>query len=134
MRQALKTVDNKPQKFIPTQDPELKEDAKEIKDRPLVVMFRKLTREDRLNIRGLVQIEERDGGVAATNIGTVSRYVWEHCVVEVLNLVTDTGDLESVKGKQKDALFNTPGIDNEVFETVRHIQDVSSFSEDEAKN
>jgi hypothetical protein len=134
MRQVLKTVDSKPLKFVPTQDPELKEDAKEIKDRPLVVMHRKLTREDRLNMRGLLDIEERNGGVVATNIGSVSRYVWEHCVIEVLNVLSDAGEFESVKGKQKDALFNTEGIDSEVFETVKHIQDVSSFSEDEAKN
>lgn len=135
MRKVLKTVDNSRQKFIPpNQGDDLREDAASIKDRPLVVMHRKLTREDRLNMRGLSDIEEKGGLVVATNIGTIARYIWENAVDEVLNVLTNEGEFESVKGKQKDALFNTEGIDLEIMETVRHIQEVSSFSEDESKN
>lgn len=134
MRQVLKTVDTKPMKFIPTQDASLKEDASAIKDRPMVVMHRKLTREDRLNMRGLVELDDRDGQTVAVNIGSVARYIWENCVLEVLNVLTDAGEFERVSGRQKDVLFNTDGIDVEIMETIRHIQDVSSFSEAEAKN
>lgn len=138
MRQVLKTVDNKPCKFVPTQDAGLSESAPEIKNRPLVVMHRKLTREDRLNMRGLIEFEERmvDGQaqVVALNIGSVAKYIWENCVIEVLNVLTQDGEFESVKGKQKDDLFATEGMDNEIMETIKHIQDVSSFTEAEAKN
>jgi hypothetical protein len=134
MRQALKTVDNRPLKFVPSQDASLKEDATDIKDRPLVIMHRKLTREDRLNMRGLADLEERNGEVVVKNIGSVTRYIWENCVLEVLNVITDQGEFESLKGRQKDALFSTTGIDSEVMETVKHIQEVSGFSDAEAKN
>ncbi len=138
MRQVLKTVDTKPMKFIPTQDASLSETAQAIKDRPMVVMHRKLTREDRLNMRGLMKVDARevDGKdeTVAVNIGSVARHIWETCVLEVLNVLTEDGEFESVKGRQKDALFNTEGIDVEIMETVKHIQDVSSFTEAEAKN
>lgn len=137
MRTVLKDVKIGPIEFIPSnhaEDQSLSKTAKEIKDRPLVFMVRKMTREDRYNIRGLLQTEVRGEENVATNIGSVSRYIWNSCVLEVKNVLLDSGEFESLKGRAKDELFNTEGIDQEIMECVKHIQEISSLNEVEAKN
>ncbi len=71
---------------------------------------------------------------SVTNLGTVARYVWDNCVVEVQNVLLGDEALESVKGEEKNRLFNTSGMDTEIAEIIRHIQENSSFTDDEAKN
>lgn len=137
MRTVLKDVKIGPIEFIPSnhaEDQSLSKTAKEIKDRPLIFMVRKMTREDRYNIRGLLQTEVRGEENVATNIGSVSRYIWNSCVLEVKNVLLDSGEFESLKGRAKDELFNTEGIDQEIMECVKHIQEISSLNEVEAKN
>jgi hypothetical protein len=97
-------------------------------------MVRKMTREDRYNIRGLLQTETRGNDEVAVNIGSVSRYIWNKCVVEVLNVLLGEGEFESLKGRLKDELFDTEGIDGEIMECIRFIQDISSLNESEVKN
>ena len=61
-RIPYKTVSTSLVEFIPTKhkdDPDLSKTAKDIKDRPLIFMVRKLTREDRLNLRSLTSFEKR---------------------------------------------------------------------------
>ena len=137
MRSILKDIKIGPVEFIPSnhaEDQSLSKTAKEIKDRPLVIMVRKMTREDRYNIRGLLQTESRNQEEVAVNIGTVSRYIWNNCVLEVKNVLMDSGEFESLKGQPKDVLFATEGIDSEIMECVRYIQEISSLNEVEAKN
>jgi hypothetical protein len=137
MRQALKNIEIGPVEFIPkamAEDQSLSKTAKEIKNRPLVIMVRKMTREDRYNIRGLLQTETRGNDEVAVNIGSVSRYIWNKCVVEVLNVLLGEGEFESLKGRLKDELFDTEGIDGEIMECIRFIQDISSLNESEVKN
>jgi hypothetical protein len=137
MRSVLKDVKIGPVEFIPSnhaEDQSLSKTAKEIKDRPLVIVVKKMTREDRYNIRGLLQTENRNHEDVAINIGSVSRYIWNSCVLEVKNVLLDSGEFESLKGRAKDELFDTEGIDAEIMECVRHIQEISSLNEVEAKN
>lgn len=137
MRQVIKSVSTKLEKFIPKShaaDPELSETAKEIKDRPMVFMWRKLTREDRYNISSLIRTDITNDEVAIQNLGTLARYIWEHCVAEVHNVLLEAEALECVKGVDKDRLFNTEGMDNEIAEVIRHVQENSSLSDAEAKN
>ncbi len=137
MRQPLKDLSIGPVEFIPkshAEDQSLSKTAKEIKDRPLVLMVRKMTREDRYNIRGLLQTETRGNEAVAVNIGSVSRYIWNSCVVEAKNVLLESGEYESLKGRAKDELFDTEGIDGEIMECIRHIQEISSLNEVEAKN
>jgi hypothetical protein len=136
-REDVKKISTKPEKFIPkshAEDQSLSEDAKEIKDRPLVFMWTKLTREDRYNISSLIKAEKVDEDTQVQNLGTLTRYIWDHCVVEVLNVLLDGEAVDSVKGLEKNRLFNTSGMDTEIVEVVRHIQTQSSLSEVEAKN
>ncbi len=141
MRQALKNINIGPTKFVPkshAEDQTLSETAKDIKDRPLVFMVRKLTREDRLNIQGLVETDERkkggEGKIVAINIGTVARYIWENCVIEAKNVLLEEDEFESLKGTEKNRLFDTEGIDLEIMEAVGHVQEISSLAEAEVKN
>lgn len=137
MRQVIKTVSSKPEKFIPkshAEDQTLSEDAKDVKDRPLVFMWTKLTREDRYNISSLIKADKTDEETQVQNLGTLTRYIWEHCVVEVLNVLLDGEVIESVKGLEKNRLFNTQGMDGEIAEVIRHIQTQSNLTEAEAKN
>lgn len=141
MRSALKNISIGPVKFIPeshAKDQSLSENAPDIKNRPLVFFVKKLTREDRLNIRGLVETDSREveGQTldVAVNIGSVARYIWENCVIEVKNVLLEDSEHESLKGKAKDDLFNTEGIDLEIMECIKFVQDISSLSEAEAKN
>jgi hypothetical protein len=136
-RQVLKNINIGPVEFIPkahAEDQSLSKTAKEIKDRPLIFMVRKMTREDRYNIRGLLQTETRGNEDVAVNIGSVSRYIWERCVIEAKNVLLDSGEFESLKGRAKDELFDTEGIDVEIMECIRHVQDISSLNETEVKN
>lgn len=136
-RQVLKSISSAPVEFIPKamqEDQSLSKSAKDIKDRPLVMVVRKMSREDRYNIRGLLQTETRGNEEVAVNIGSVSRYIWERCVIEVKNVLLGTGEFESLKNRAKDELFDTEGIDAEIMECIRHVQEISSLSDTEVKN
>lgn len=141
MRQPLKSISASPVEFIPKkhlEDQSLSKTAKEIKDRPLIFMVRKMTREDRYNVRGLLDVDSRisEGQRVnvAINIGSVSRYIWENCVIEAKNVLLDTGEFESLKGRAKDEIFDTEGIDEEIMECIKFIQELSSLNDDESKN
>lgn len=140
-RSALKNINIGPVKFIPqshVEDKSLSEGAVSVKDRPLVFVVRKMTREDRLNIRGLVETDSRvvEGQSldVAVNIGSVARYIWENCVLEVKNVLLEEAEHDSLKGKAKDDLFNTEGIDLEIMECIKFVQEISTLTESEAKN
>ncbi len=137
MRQSIKTVSSKPEKFIPkthAEDPDLNENNKEVKDRPVVVYWKRLTREDRYNISSLIESKKSDEESNIQNLGTLARYIWDNCVTEVQNVLLDDKALESVRGIEKNRVFNTQGMDVEIAETIRHIQENSSFTETEVKN
>lgn len=137
MRQNIKSISTKPGKFIPkshAEDPALSEDAKEVKDRPLVIMWTKLTREDNYNISSLLETKQVDGEPSVQNLGTLARYIWERKAIEVKNVLLDDEALESVKGDEKNRLFNTRGMDMEIAEFIRYVQENSAFTEAEVKN
>jgi hypothetical protein len=136
MRKTIKTVSSKAQKFIPKGHEEYDEAAKDIQDRPLVIMGRPLTREDRLNVQSLMETKDiaSDGSLVVSNLGTIARYVWNNCALEVKNVIADEGVFESVKGDAKNRLFNAEGLEDEVMQFVAWVQEISRFSEEEAKN
>lgn len=141
-RISLKTVSSNLVEFIPKahlEDAELSRTAKEISKRPLIFKVRKLTREDKFNIRSLAQVETREvegeDGTVVTNSGTVLKYIWENCVIEVLNVLTDEKEHESVKGDLKNQLFGSyEGMDTEIMEAIHFVQNLSTLTDTEAKN
>jgi hypothetical protein len=136
-RSKLKIISTKPEKFIPkshAEDASLSEGAKDVADRPLVVYWRKLGREDRYNISSMLETKGVDEEAMIKNLGSIARYVWENCVVEVQNVLLEEGSFDSLKGNEKNRLFNTEGLDAEIAETISYIQNNSVFTESEAKN
>ena len=141
MRKAIKTASSALEKFIPknhAEDTSLSEDAKEIKDRPMVFMVRKLTREDRYNLRSLSETEMRevDGKVreVPVNFGSLALFIWENCVIEARNVLLDDKEHDVLVGREKNELFKVSGIDQEILEAIDHVQRISSFDEEEVKN
>lgn len=134
-RIPVKTISVKTEKYIPNGQPDgLDENAKEIANRPLIVFWKKTTREDRYNLASLMETKGDEQDSKVKNLGSVARYIWENCVVEVQNVLLDEGAYDSLKGADKNRLFNTSGIDVEIADSIRHIQEQSAFSEPEAKN
>lgn len=136
-RVSVKSISTKAEKYIPkshAEDASLSESAKEIADRPLVAYWKKLTREDRYNISSLVETKDVDNEAMIKNLGSVARYVWDNCVIELQNVLLEDGSHESLKGIEKNRVFNTEGMDAEIAEIISHIQRQSSFSEPEVKN
>jgi hypothetical protein len=135
MRKPIKPVSSKLQKFIPKEHQDLQEDAKELKDRPMIIMGRPANREDRYNVSSLMETKnglgEADEKQTVANLGTVARYFWNHCIVEVHN-VFEPGDC--IKGEEKNRLFNAEGMESEVAQAIAWVQEISRFTEDEAKN
>ena len=62
------------------------------------------------------------------------KYIFENCVVEAKNVLLEDGEFESLKGDKKNELFYTEGIDEELMEVVKFVQEISSFSDAEEKN
>lgn len=137
MRQPIKSVSTKPEKYIPKahrEDPDLSESAKEIKDRPLVFWWKRLTREDNYNIGSLIEAKRNEDELSIKNLGSLARYIWENCITQVDNVLLDDGAYDSLKGAEKNRLFATQGLDLEIAEVIRHVQEQSSFTETEVKN
>lgn len=135
-RSVYKTVSNNVVEFTPKamrEDPALSADAQNIEDRPLVAGVRKMTREERLNLQGILENKVVGENTVTTNIGTALRFIWKTCVIYVKNVLLDKEKLDEVRGAQKDALFDTEGIEGEISEIIQFIQEISSLNEQEAK-
>jgi hypothetical protein len=138
VRKTIKTISNDLVKFIPkthAEDKSLSEGAKDIKDRPLVFMVKKMNREQRYNLSSTLDVHKSSKDeIKVGNLGSAYLLIWESCVVEVRNVLTDEGEFEKMVGEQKNNLFNTTGIENEILECIAHIQSISTLDEAEAKN
>lgn len=141
-RSAVKSISRVPEKFIPSNhkaDPDLKEDAPDIKDRPLVFYVRKMSRDEQFRVRELIEFKDDlkpEKGLKGS--GDVAKYIWENNVTEVRNvLIMENGNpvtYESVVGQQKNDLWNTEGMDMEINEAILFARNISVLEEAEAKN
>lgn len=141
-RSAIKTISRVPEKFIPSKhkaDPDLSEDAPNIKDRPLVFYVRKMSRDEQFRVRELIEFKDDskpEKGFLGT--GDLARYIWENNVTEVRNvLIMENGNpvtYESVAGQQKNDLWNTEGMEDEITEAIIFARGISALEEVEAKN
>jgi hypothetical protein len=134
MRKQIKFVSSKAQKFIPKGHETFDENAKEIQERPMVIMARPMNREDRYNIQSLMEIKRNGEEASVSNLGTVARYLWDNCVLEVRNVVREDASLEVVKGAEKNQIFGAQGCEEEVAQAIAWIQEISRLNEDEVKN
>ncbi len=134
MRKQIKTVSSKAQKFIPKGHEDFDENAKDIHDRPMIIMGRPMNREDRYNISSLMETKKVGEEASVSNLGTVARYLWNHCILSVHNVMKDEGNFEIVKGAEKDQIFDAQGCEDEVAQAIAWVQEISRLNEDEAKN
>lgn len=141
-RIAAKTISMVVQKFVPTthaMNPDLHVDAEKIEDRPLVFWWRRLTREERINLSGLIEaddvmdVEEKESR-KIRNLGTLSRYIWDNCITKVENVLLDGEAIPLLEGAEKNRFFNTSGNDVEISEVIQLVQKESIFKESEVKN
>jgi hypothetical protein len=140
-RQSLKSISPKAEKFIPKKykdDPMLSEGAAEVADRPLIFEWKKLSREDKLNIQSMggFQTDQTDEGpaVTLTRMGDVAKYIWNNAVTRLFNVILDDKPLDVISGPDKDKLWYSEGMEEEIIEVVLHIQKESYLTEVEVKN
>ena len=138
MAQPIKTISAKPRRFIPSSSKEFSEGAKDVADRPLVINYRLLTREDKLNLQSMGNIVNRPGQdgetPTLTRLGDVAQYIWRSAALSVENVILDDVPKEKVSGPEKDRLWYTEGMDAEILEFVVHVQTESFLTESEVKN
>lgn len=141
-RSAVKSISRVPEKFIPSNhkaDADLKEDAPDIKDRPLVFYVRKMSRDEQFKVRELIEFKDDlkpEKGLKGS--GDVAKYIWENNVTEVRNVLIQEANgpvtYESVVGQQKNDLWNTEGMDMEINEAILFARNISVLEDAEAKN
>lgn len=140
-RQSLKTISPKAEKYIPKkyqEDVSLSEGASEVKDRPLIFEWKRLSREDKLNIQSMggFNTSQTDEGpeVTLTRMGDVAKYIWDNAVAKVFNVILDDKPYDVILGAEKDKLWYSEGMDEDIVEIILHIQKESYLTEVEAKN
>jgi len=135
-RKAIKTISNEELKYIPEDMKEYKEDAKEIKDRPLIVYGRKLTNNQKWQMKSYMgKLNKHETYVEGT--GEALEYIWLNCVTRVCNVMMEVDGeevhLDEVKGKDKDALWNSEGMELAIYGAVAFLQGSSELDEEEVK-
>jgi hypothetical protein len=102
-------------------------------------MVRKLTRDEQFKLREMLELKDETNPMKGVKgSGDIAKFIWENNVVEVRNVIVQEGDevkhYPSVVGKEKDALWNTQGMDLEMNEAIMFARNTSVFEEAEAKN
>lgn len=142
MRKVIKLISNKPIKLIPkahANDPELSETDPDIMKRPMVMFIRKLTRDEQFHISEMIDLKDNaDPTKGVLGSGEVAKFIWETCVIEVRNVIINEDGVvktyESLVGEEKNALWNTEGMDPEITEAIFFARSSSKMDDVEAKN
>ena len=136
-RKAIKTISNREVRYIPEEQRDLVESAEKMIDRPLVFIGKALTNDQKWIMRDIVVVDEKDGAKKVKGLGEAVKYIWQTCVSEVLNVIQKEEDgsiteLQSVKGADKDALWNT-NMEADIIEVCNHLRELSELDEEEVK-
>jgi len=130
-RKVIKKVVNEPQEFIASTHKDLDRDSKDIKDRPIIFVGKRMTRDQQWDSRDLIELKDpknTDKGV--NGLGKVLKYCWENLIIEVKNVV-EPGD--SFKGEEKNALWEYEGMEAEAAEAATHFYSLSNLTDEEVK-
>ncbi len=141
-RQTIKTISSVPVKFIPSthkSDSSLSENAADLKDRPLVFMVRKMSRDDHFKVREMLEFkDDLNPGKGLKGTGDVARFIWESNITEVRNVILNengnTKEIEFATDAVKNSLWDTEGMDTEMNEAIMFARESSVLNEVEAKN
>ena len=148
-RQPIKTVSNEEIRFIPSMYKkgfDIK--AKDIYKRPLVLIGKRLKREDRYELDSMTHIKFnkdpdkvdyknlKPGDIDVVGKGNASKYVWDKCMTRALNVIVEEDGKVKTYDEYKDieALWNGVGMDVEIAEAVEFFLKQSKLDEVEAKN
>lgn len=133
-RKAIKTISNDLEEFIPEGYEEYSKDAKEIEDRPLIIIGRRPNRDESYLIQDMLELKDSKNHKKGVNgMGEAFKYMWEHLIDEVKNVMTEKGNFESLKNEEKDALWNTQGMETEQTEALTHFYTEGKLDENEVK-
>jgi len=135
-RKAIKTISNEELKYIPEDMQEYKEDAPLMVDRPLIIYGRKLTNNQKWQMKALMgKMNKYETYVEGT--GEALEYIWNNCATRVCNVIAEVDgkvtEIEEVSGKDKDALWNTEGMELALYGAVAFFQSSSELDEEEVK-
>jgi len=147
-RTPIKTISKELIPFTPDEYEDMDKNATSIYERPLIFWGRLLTREERLEMQDLTDVEyKRDreeidmaniklGDMKITGQGIASKFVWDKCIKKAENVILDdNGKIEEHdEFTDMKKLWNTKGIDLEVAQSIKFFVEQSSFTEPEAKN
>ena len=147
-RQPIKTVSNEELRFIPSMYKEFDIKAKKVENRPLVLVGKRLKREDRYELDSMTHIKFnkdpdkvdyknlKPGDIDVIGKGNASKYVWDKCMIKALNVITEEkGKVKTYEEyKDMEALWDGVGMDVEIAEAVEFFLKQSKLDEVEAKN
>jgi hypothetical protein len=149
MRQPIKTVSNEPIEFIPTEHKDLDPKAEKILDRPMIFVGKRITRDQKYTLQEQTDVEYPEGidmakidsdeyknKIKITGKGKAFKYVWDNCISMVKNVVLEEdGKVEEFEEFTDMArLWNTEGVDSELFQAINFFMRTSELTEEEAKN
>lgn len=148
-RTPIKTISNEIIEFIPPEHKAFDPKAEKIADRPLIFGGKRLTRDQRYALQEFIKIdypegvnpkdmvkEDFDKLVKISGKGDAFRFVWDTCVHYAKNvIIEENGKVEEFEEfRDMKKLWNTTGIDSEVFQTVNFFMSQSEMTESEQKN
>ena len=130
-RKVIKTVSNEPEEFICTEHKDLDKTAEKVEDRPIIFIGKRTTRDQQWLIQDMLELKDADSpDKGVKGMGVAFKYMWETIILEVKN-VQKVGD--SFTGAEKDALWDSSGMDSEITEAITHFYTKSSLTEEESK-
>lgn len=133
-RKVIKTVSNKPTEFIPESHKDLDPNAPEMLDRPLIFVGRKTNRDEQWAIQDFIELKDKENSdKGVTGMGEAYKYLWKNIILEVKNVVTNEGEFESLKGKDKDFLWDQEEVSDEITEAITYFHYTSKLDEGEVK-
>ena len=149
-RKALKTISNKELDFIPEGYEEFDPKAKDIYERPLIFVGKRLTRDQYFEFQELTKAEypkgmdvskltkeERIEHVMVKGKKDAFRYVWDNCVTKLKNVIIEVkGKVEKMdECADKELIWDgAEGLNAEIMQALAFFIDESSFSEADSKN
>ena len=133
-RKPVKTVSNEPTEVIPEAYKDLERNAPEMLDRPLIFIGRKTNRDEQWAIQDYIELKDKsDADRGVKGMGEAYKYLWENIILEVKNVVSDKGNVDSVKGDDKNALWYAEGMEDDITEAITHFHYTSKLDEGEVK-
>ena len=117
-RRPIITVANEPEEFICPSQKDLDRNAKVIADLPLIFTGRKLNRDQQNAVTDMISLKDPNDQSKGIAWGASTKYMWMNIILEVRNVYKPN---DVIKGKEKDELWYTEGMSDEINIAVDHF-------------